>query len=70
MSGNLSDLQEALSVCREDLLQCLRDLREFIAYSHQTATMELFARLEGNIHELDLLRKRECELLANGRVTE
>ncbi len=70
MSGNLSDLQEALSVCREDLHQCLRELRDFIAATHQTATMELFAKLDGNLHELDLLRNRECELLANGRVTE
>lgn len=67
MNGNLSALQEAVSVASIDLAQCLDEMRRVIAETQHEPTMQLFAKIEGDIHEIDLLRKRELTLLTHGR---
>jgi len=69
-SLNMHDLREAITKAKEDRDECLRFLRGVIVETWHTPTIELFARLDGDIHELDLLRKRELSLLVDGREPE
>jgi len=70
MSANLQELREAIRIAKEDRDECLRFLRGIILETWHTPTIKLFAKLEGDVHELDLLRKRELSLLVDGREPE
>jgi hypothetical protein len=70
MSANLQELREAITTAKEDRDECLRFLRGIILKTWHTPTIELFAKLEGDVHELDLLRKRELSLLVDGKEPE
>lgn len=70
MSANLQAVREAITKAHEDRDECLRFLRGVIVETSHTPTIELFSRLDGDIHELDLLRKRELSLLVDGREPE
>ena len=66
MSANLQGLREAITQAHEDRDECLRFFRRIIRGLHQAPLLEMFARLEADVHELDLLRKRELALLVHG----
>lgn len=68
--STLEDIRTAALYAKEDRDECLRTLRSVIVATQHVETMELFARLQGDIHELDLLRKRELSLLVDGREPE
>lgn len=68
MDTNLSAIREAAAVAREDLFEALRAARD--AMLRLPGGTELFARIDGNLHELDLLRRRELSVLVNGREPE
>ena len=70
MNANLQQLREAITTATEDRDEMLRFFRPVIRGTYQKHLWEQFARLEGNIHELDLLRKRELSLLVDGREPE
>ena len=78
MSANLQELREAITTAKEDRDELLRFFRPVIRGTYVVGfdlknpkyLMEQFARLEGNIHELDLLRKRELSLLVDGKEPE
>lgn len=70
MSDNLQAVREAITKAKEDRDECLRFLRGIILETWHTPTIELFARLDGDVHELDLLRKRELSLLVDGKEPE
>jgi len=67
VNGNLSDLREAIALATTDLAKALDDMRAVVAATQHEPTCALFSRIEGNIHEIELLRKRELTLLTHGR---
>ena len=67
MSASLQDLREAITTAQGDRDECMRFLRGIILETWHTPTIELFAKLQGDVHELDLLRKRELDLLVHGQ---
>lgn len=71
MSCNLTAIHEAIAVAREDRAICLlnlgRILRRLKASEEDLGTL---AKLDGDLHELDLLHRRELEITANGREPE
>ncbi|WP_397384784.1 hypothetical protein [Prosthecobacter sp.] len=67
MTGNLPALREAISLASDDLAKCLAEMRVIIAETQHVETLTLFAKIEGNTHELELLRKRELDLVTHGR---
>lgn len=67
MSANLHELREAITKAHEDRDDMLRFFRPVIRGTYQAYLIEQFARLEADVHELDLLRKRELELLVHGK---
>lgn len=75
MSATLQELREAIRIAKEDRDELLRFFKPVIRGTYVVGfdlenpkyLMEQFARLEGNIHELDLLRKRELSLLVDGK---
>lgn len=77
-SANLQELREAIRIAKEDRDECLRFFKPVIRGAYVVGfdlekpkyLMERFARLDGNIHELDLLRKRELSLLGDGKEPE
>lgn len=70
MNANLQQLREAITTATEDRDEMLRFFRPVIRGTYQKHLWDQFARLEGDIHELDLLRKRELSLLCNGTEPE
>jgi hypothetical protein len=66
----MKELREAIRIAKEDRDECLRFLRGIILETWHTPTIELFAKLEGDVHELDLLRKRELSLIETGKEPE
>lgn len=69
-TSNLLALREAAAEARTDLAECLPEIRRAIAATQDAGLRALFARLEGNVHELHLLHKRELCLLEHGREPE
>lgn len=69
-TANLLALRDAAAIARVDLAECLPDLRRAIVATRDARLQALFARVEGNVHELDLLHKREICLLESGREPE
>jgi len=67
VNANLQQLREAITTAMEDRDEMLRFFRPVIRGTYQKHLWDQFARLEGDIHELDLLRKRELSLLVDGR---
>lgn len=67
MSARLQDLREAITTAQEDRDECLRLFRPVIRGTRQMHLVEQYARLEADVHELDLLRKRELDLLVHGQ---
>jgi len=70
MSDNLQAVREAITKAKEDRDECLRFFRPVIRGTYQIYLWEQFARLEADVHELDLLRKIELGLIATGKETE
>lgn len=70
MSANLQTVREAITKAKEDRDEMLRFFRPVIRGTYQKYLWEQFARLEADVHELDLLRKRELSLLVDGREPE
>lgn len=69
-NSTLEYIRTAAVHAKEDRDECLRTLRSVIVKTQHVETMELFARLQGDIHEIDLLRKRELSLITDGREPE
>jgi len=69
MNANLAPIREALATAREDLHDALPKLRKLLAWE-APGLRELFARIEGDIHEIELLHKRELSLLESGHDPE
>lgn len=70
MSANLSAIHEAIALAREDRALCLASLRKILLRLNATAEdLAMFAKLDGDLHELDLLQRRELELISNGKET-
>jgi hypothetical protein len=65
---NLQGLREAVTLAREDRAACMVKLLAIITANGTPEALAVFAQLDGNIHELDLLMKRELELLTQGRL--
>lgn len=68
MNENLSAIHEAIAIAREDRALCLlnlgRILRGLKATEEDLGTL---AKLDGDLHELDLLQRRELSLISNGK---
>lgn len=62
----LSELRAARSLAREELSQTMSRIKAELKQLKSPAWTELIAELEGGVHELDLLHKRELSLVANG----
>lgn len=71
MNSNLTAIHEAIAVAREDRALCLlnlgRILRRLKASEEDLGTL---AKLDGDLHELDLLHRRELSLISDGREPE
>ena len=68
MSVNLSELNEAITTAREDRALCLASLRSILVrLKASEADLAMFAKLDGDLHELDLLQRRELEIISNGK---
>ncbi len=65
MKANLSPVREALAIVREDLHETIPALRRLMT-AEAPRLLELFARITGDIHEIELLHKRELSLLESG----
>jgi len=70
MSENLQAVHEAITLVKEDRDEVLRLLRPVLRSTGQAHVVEQWARLEADIHELDLLRRRELCLIESGRESE
>ena len=68
MNTNLNDIHEAITIARESRALCLlnlgRILRRLKATEEDLGTL---AKLDGDMHELDLLHRRELSLISDGR---
>lgn len=64
---SLNELREAISTAKDDRDEMLRFFRPVIHSAGQAVLVEQWARLEANVHELDLLRKRELDVLVHGK---
>lgn len=64
---NVEDLREAIAIAREDRDECLRFFRPVVRRTCQLPMIEQYARLEASVHELDLLRKLEMNLIEHGK---
>lgn len=66
----LSNIRAAADVAREDLNVCSGELRMRILAIKDGTMRELMARVSANIHELDLLHRRELAIIAGGKEPE
>lgn len=68
MNSNLTAIHEAVAIAREDRALCLlnlgRILRRLKATEEDLGTL---AKLDGDLHELDLLHRRELSIISDGR---
>lgn len=68
MSANISALHEAIATARTDRDDCLSNLRHILVRLNASeADMAMFAKLDGDLHELDLLQRRELSLISDGK---
>ncbi len=70
VNANLSDLHEAITTARSDRDDCLHSLLKILTLLNaRPEQMVMLAKLDGNIHELDLLQRRELALITHGKET-
>ena len=64
---SLHDIREARSIARDSVRSNLSALQFLLKENASPQIMGLIASLDGDIHELDLLHRREVEIISTGR---
>ena len=65
---SLHDIREARSIARDSMQSNLSSLQTLLLKENASLQiMELIASLDGDIHELDLLHRREVAVISTGR---
>lgn len=64
--SNLAELRDARHTATQDLTETVESIDAELRRLGSTQRCELVASLKANIHELQLLRRREISLIANG----
>ena len=68
--NTLEQLHEARDIAWHDLRECCDALKLELKRLASPAAQELMTRLNANIHELRLLRRRETSLIGEGKEPE
>lgn len=69
MPAQLTAIREAIAVASDDLAECLVALHRELVRTQCTAGLLLLAKVDGDAHELALLRRRELSIISNGKDT-
>lgn len=64
---SLHNIREARSIARDSVRSNLSALQFLLKENASPQIMGLIASLDGDIHELDLLHRREVEIISTGR---
>ena len=67
MPAQLNAIREAIAVASDDLAECLLALRRELIKAQCASGLALLAKVDGNAHELALLRRRELSIISTGR---
>lgn len=67
MPAQLTAIREAIAVASDDLAECLVALHRELVRTQCTAGLLLLAKIDGDAHELALLRRRELSIISTGR---
>lgn len=66
----LNEIQTAMDECSLGLSDGLKALRDELVRLNSPNTATLIAPVDGYLHEMDLLRRQEIELIGNGKITD
>lgn len=64
---SLHNIREARSIARDSVRSNLSALQFLLKENASPQIMGLISSLDGDIHELDLLHRREVEIISTGR---
>lgn len=64
---SLHNIREARNIARDSVRSNLSALQLLLKENASPQIMGLIASLDGDIHELDLLHRREVEIISTGR---